>query len=102
MRAVAFQVGVWIGVSADCLYERQVQAVRSAEETSRLVESELKDLAATLKNIETARPFEECTTDDVQKAEPEIERKVEHMVKNHRWMPAGYKVCVSPLLHFVS
>ena len=23
-------------------------------------------------------------------AEPEIEKKVEHMVKNNRWMPAGY------------
>lgn len=95
-------IGVWIGASADAFYEWQVQAVRSAEETSRLVESELKDLAATLKNIETARPFEECTTDDVQKAEPEIERKVEHMVKNHRWMPAGYRVYFSPLFRSVS
>ena len=30
--------------------------------------------------------------DDIMTAEPAIEKKVEHHVKNHRWMPAGYKV----------
>lgn len=70
----------------------QAQAVKAAEETAKAVETELKDLAATLKNIESARPFEECTVDDITSAEPSIERKVEHHVKNHRWMPAGYKV----------
>lgn len=69
----------------------QVQAVKSAEETSKAVDSELNDLATTLKNIESARPFDECTVDEVMAAEPEIEKKVEHMVKNHRWMPPGYK-----------
>ncbi|KAL9055727.1 MAG: hypothetical protein Q9162_003363 [Coniocarpon cinnabarinum] len=69
----------------------EVQAVKNAEETSKLVESELKDLATTLKNIESARPFDELTVDEVMEAQPEIEKKVEHMVKNHRWMPAGYK-----------
>ena len=68
----------------------QAQAIKSAEETSKQVESELKDLATTLKNIESARPFDECTVDEVMTAEPEIEKKVEHMVKNHRWMPPGY------------
>jgi len=26
-------------------------------------------------------------------AEPAIEKRVEKMVSNHRWVPAGYKVC---------
>ncbi|KAL9085212.1 MAG: hypothetical protein Q9159_004814 [Coniocarpon cinnabarinum] len=70
---------------------RNRDTVKNAEETSKLVESELKDLATTLKNIESARPFDELTVDEVMEAQPEIEKKVEHMVKNHRWMPAGYK-----------
>lgn len=68
------------------------QAVSQAQETAKLVDAELKDLQATLKNMESARPFEECTVDDIMKAEPAIEKKVEEMVKKGRWMPAGYKV----------
>lgn len=26
-------------------------------------------------------------------AQPEIEKRVEKMVANHRWVPAGYKAC---------
>ena len=37
------------------------QAVKSAEETKGKVDEELKDLEKTLKNIETARPFDELT-----------------------------------------
>lgn len=43
------------------LIELQVQAVKSAEETSKMVETEVQDLEKTLKNIESARPFEDCT-----------------------------------------
>lgn len=39
----------------------EAQAVKSAEETKGKVDAELKDLEATLKNIETARPFEDLT-----------------------------------------
>jgi F-type H+-transporting ATPase subunit d len=39
----------------------EAQAVKSAEETKVKVDAELKDLEATLKNIETARPFEDLT-----------------------------------------
>lgn len=30
-------------------------------------------------------------------AEPAIEKRVEKMVSNHRWVPAGYKVCLTSL-----
>ena len=33
------------------------------------------------------------TQDEVMAAQPEIEKRVEQMVSNHRWMPPGYKVC---------
>lgn len=39
----------------------EAQAVKSAEETKGKVDAELKDLEKTLKNIETARPFEDLT-----------------------------------------
>ena len=39
----------------------EAQAVKSAEETKGKVDAELKDLEATLKNIESARPFEDLT-----------------------------------------
>lgn len=39
----------------------EAQAIKNAEETKGRVELELKDLEATLKNIETARPFEDLT-----------------------------------------
>ena len=35
--------------------------MKSAEETKGKVDAELKDLEKTLKNIETARPFEDLT-----------------------------------------
>lgn len=39
----------------------EAQAVKSAEETKGKVDAELKDLEKTLKNIESARPFEDLT-----------------------------------------
>ncbi|KAI9722534.1 MAG: ATP synthase d subunit [Chrysothrix sp. TS-e1954] len=69
----------------------EAQAVKNAEDTAKTVETELRELEATLENIKQARPFGECTTDEVLYAEPELDQKVENMVKNHRWMPPGYK-----------
>ena len=39
----------------------EVQAIKSAEETKGKVDDELRELQTTLKNIETARPFEDLT-----------------------------------------
>lgn len=39
----------------------EVEAVKNAEQTKEKVDLELKDLDMTLKNIETARPFDELT-----------------------------------------
>jgi hypothetical protein len=43
--------------------------VKNAEATKEAVDLELKDLAATLKNIEEARPFEELTVVRTTKSE---------------------------------
>ena len=46
----------------------EVQAVKSAEETKGRVDGELRELEATLKNIETARPFEDLTVVSIKLA----------------------------------
>ena len=46
----------------------EVQAVKSAEETKARVDGELRELETTLKNIETARPFEDLTVVSIQLA----------------------------------
>lgn len=67
------------------------QAVENAFETEKVVAQELKALEETLNNIESARPFEQLTVDDLAKARPDIDAKVEEMVKKGRWDVPGYK-----------
>lgn len=67
------------------------QAISNAKETEEMVANELKALQETLKNIESARPFDQLTVDELAKARPEIDAKVEEMVKKGRWDVPGYK-----------
>ncbi|KAI1182361.1 hypothetical protein F5B17DRAFT_444310 [Nemania serpens] len=69
----------------------EVEAVKNAEATKEKVDLELKDLEATLKNIETARPFDELTVDEVAAAEPSIDEKTSKLVSKGRWSVPGYK-----------
>ncbi|WEW61481.1 ATP synthase d subunit [Emydomyces testavorans] len=77
----------------------EAQAVTSAEMTKGKVEEELRYLEKTLENIESARPWEDLTVDDVVAAQPEIDKKTAELVKRGIWMPPGYKVRVPPFLH---
>ena len=102
----------------------EAQAVKSAEETKGKVDAELKDLEKTLKNIETARPFEDLTVvwpprtpallrtyqvmlplltnalqDEVVAARPDIDERVSQLVSKGRWQVPGYKVCSSVELY---
>ncbi|KAM0279652.1 hypothetical protein ACHAQH_004453 [Verticillium albo-atrum] len=69
----------------------EVEAVKNAEATKEKVGLELKDLEKTLSNIETARPFEDITVDDFNKAVPEVEKKTAELVAKGRWSVPGYK-----------
>ncbi|KAL1990961.1 hypothetical protein VTN49DRAFT_5465 [Thermomyces lanuginosus] len=69
----------------------EAQAIKSAEETKGRVEAELANLRKTLENIETARPFEDLTVDEVAAAQPEIDEKTAQLVSKGKWMPPGYK-----------
>ncbi|KAI1100977.1 ATP synthase subunit D [Jackrogersella minutella] len=69
----------------------EVEAVKNAESTKDKVDLELKDLHKTLENIETARPFDELTVDEVAAAEPSIDEKTTQLVSKGRWTVPGYK-----------
>merc|ERR1711939_445118 len=69
----------------------EAEAVKNAEATKQAVDLELKDLAATLQNIESARPFEDLTVDEVAAAEKSIDEKTNELVSKGRWMVPGYK-----------
>ncbi|PWN52010.1 putative ATP7-F1F0-ATPase complex, FO D subunit [Violaceomyces palustris] len=68
----------------------EAKATEQAEATSAKIQAELKDLKATLKNIEDARPFDQLSVDDVVAARPEIAKTVEEMVKKGKWTTPGY------------
>ncbi|KAL2373794.1 ATP synthase d subunit [Blastomyces gilchristii] len=69
----------------------EAQAMKDAEETKGKVELELRSLEKTLENIETARPFEDLTVDEVSEARPDIIEKTSQLVSKGKWMPPGYK-----------
>ncbi|KAJ3294499.1 ATP synthase d subunit [Borealophlyctis nickersoniae] len=70
--------------------EQESKAVSAAEATAQKVAGELGDLKKLLTNIETARPLEQLTIDDVAKAYPELMPTVDKMVRRHQWFVPGY------------
>jgi len=69
----------------------ETKAVAKAQETVDRIDVELKDLQATLANIEEARPFEDLTADDVIDAHPHIAQTLENRLKKGMWTVPGYK-----------
>ncbi|ODV97690.1 hypothetical protein PACTADRAFT_47559 [Pachysolen tannophilus NRRL Y-2460] len=67
------------------------KAIENATATESVVLKELEELEKTLSNIESARPFEQLTVQDVVKARPDINDKVTDMVTKGRWEVPGYK-----------
>lgn len=80
----------------------QDKAVSSAQETVSKIDSELKDLNATLSNIKDARGFEELTLQDVAKARPQIPQTVDTMLEKGKWTVPGYKEKFGDLSLFYS
>jgi len=69
----------------------ETKAIAKAKETEAQIDVELKDLQATLSNIQDARPFEDLTVEEVGQAHPRILETVETMVKKGKWTVPGYK-----------
>lgn len=67
------------------------KAVENAKLTEKSVLEEIKQLQDTLKDIESARPFDQLTVEDVAKARPDLDEKVNYMIKNGKWEVPGYK-----------
>ncbi|KIO23219.1 hypothetical protein M407DRAFT_244855 [Tulasnella calospora MUT 4182] len=80
-----------VGEHVKAIEAFEVKAVSKAEETAQKIDAELKDLQATLANIEEARPFEELTVDDVGLARPEVLKATETMISKGKWSVPGYK-----------
>lgn len=73
--------------------------MKQAQESSAKLEAELKDLKATLSNIEGARPFDQLTTGDILQARPEIAKTIEEMVKKGKWTVPGYDEKFGSMYH---
>ena len=69
----------------------EAKAVENAQATESKVQEELGALKKTLDNIKSARAFEELTLNDMTKAVPDINKKVDEMVKKGRWDVPGYE-----------
>ncbi|ESK92883.1 atp synthase d subunit [Moniliophthora roreri MCA 2997] len=69
----------------------EAKALANAKETEEKVDAEIKQLQATLANIEEARPFDQLTADDVGDAHPRIVQTVETMMKKGKWSVPGYR-----------
>lgn len=68
----------------------EAKALENAESTEAKVKDELSALGTTLSNIKSARAFEDLVVEDITKAAPEVDKKVEEMVKKGRWDVPGY------------
>lgn len=79
-----------LGAQLKAIETFEAKAVTSATEASQKIDEELEALNATLQNIQGARPFEELTLSDIDKAEPRIAQTVETMVKKGKWTVEGY------------
>ncbi|KAF8520070.1 ATP synthase d subunit [Gautieria morchelliformis] len=69
----------------------ETKAVAKAEQTSQRIDEELKELQATLDNIEQARSFDDLSVEQVGEAHPHLMQTVETMMKKGKWTVPGYK-----------
>ena len=92
-RAVSSFQPVTIDVSKNLknieIFEQK--AIENAQLAEKSVTKEIAELKATLKDIESARPFDQLTVDDVAKARPDLDDKTAYMVKNGKWVVPGYR-----------
>lgn len=67
------------------------KALENAKLTEKSVLDEINQLNTTLKDIENSRPFDQLTVEEVAKARPDLDEKVNYMIKNGKWEVPGYK-----------
>ncbi|RKO99171.1 hypothetical protein CXG81DRAFT_14886 [Caulochytrium protostelioides] len=67
------------------------KAVAAAKQTAAQVHTELTEMKQMLQDIESARPVDQLTVDDIAKAYPELVPTAEKMVKRGQWVVPGYQ-----------
>ncbi|KAG0167938.1 ATP synthase d subunit [Apophysomyces sp. BC1034] len=78
----------------------EAKAVSKAETTVKQIDAELKDLQATLSNIQDSRPIEQLTVDDIVVAKPEITKNIEDMLQKGKFTIPGYKEKFGDMSYF--
>ncbi|KAI9027351.1 hypothetical protein CLU79DRAFT_788963 [Phycomyces nitens] len=78
----------------------EAKAVAKAQTTVEQIDVELKDLHATLTNIEDSRPIEQLTVDDIVVAKPEITKNIEDMLQKGKFSIPGYKEKFGDISYF--
>ncbi|CAK5262661.1 unnamed protein product [Mycena citricolor] len=68
----------------------EAKAVVSAQAMEEKIDAEVKELQATLANIEEARPFEDLTAFEVGDAHPRLVQVMETMMKKGKFTVPGY------------
>ncbi|KAI9264415.1 hypothetical protein BY458DRAFT_513960 [Sporodiniella umbellata] len=89
-----------LNAQLDVISQFETKAVSKAEKTVKQIENELKDLQATLSNIEQSRPVEQLKVDDVVAANPKLIKEVEESIKKGDWSVPGYKEKFGDMSYF--
>ncbi|KAI8096482.1 uncharacterized protein BX664DRAFT_291377 [Halteromyces radiatus] len=76
------------------------KAVAKAQSTVQKIDIELKDLQATLNNIQDSRPIEQLTVDDIIAAKPELTKNVAKMLETGKMSVPGYKEKFGDISYF--
>ncbi|GAA96676.1 uncharacterized protein L969DRAFT_20022 [Mixia osmundae IAM 14324] len=80
-----------LGAQLKAIDAFEAKAVEAATQAESKIDTELQQLNGTLKDIEDARPFEDLTLHDLNKARPEIAQVVESMMKRGKFTVDGYQ-----------
>ncbi|KAI8143467.1 hypothetical protein BJV82DRAFT_610572 [Fennellomyces sp. T-0311] len=78
----------------------EAKAVERATTTVQKIDAELKDLQATLSNIEGSRPIEQLTVDDIIVAKPELTKNIEEKLQKGEYSVPGYKERFGDISYF--
>ncbi|KAI9315206.1 hypothetical protein BX666DRAFT_1861068 [Dichotomocladium elegans] len=78
----------------------EAKAIEKATSTVQKIDAELKDLHATLSNIESSRPIEQLTVDDIIVAKPEITKEIEEKLQKGEYTVKGYKERFGDMSYF--
>lgn len=69
----------------------EAKALENAKDTEAKVVAELTDLQTTLDNIQSARPFDQLTINELAVARPEVDEKVYELLNKKRYEVPGYE-----------